>query len=224
MMLIRIEDVCKRYQSADCSFDAVKHANLEIGEGEYVCIAGRSGSGKSTLLNMLAGLTRPSSGKIYFRDEDLWKREDAAISWIRNHDMSYMMQGFSMLGSLTLLENVMLPAQIYALKPETQALAVEMLRRVGLDGKENNYPRQLSGGEVRRGMIARALMNQPSIFISDEPTDGLDEATAEIIMDLFDEIHEAGTTLLVVSHERHFMQRAQRLYRMEAGCLSEEER
>ena len=129
-----------------------------------------------------------------------------------------------MLGSLTLLENVMLPAQIYAQDPEAQARAADLLARVGLAGKENNYPRQLSGGEVRRGMIARALMNQPAIFISDEPTDGLDEATADIIIDLFDEIHKAGTTLLVVSHERHFMQRAGRLCRMEAGCLIEEVR
>ena len=132
-----------------------------------------------------------------------------------------MMQGFSMLNSLTLLENVMLGAKIYNGQKDAEGNARALLQRVNLEEKEDNYPFQLSGGEVRRGMIARALVNNPLVFIADEPTDGLDESTAEVIMHLFDEIHSSGIALLIVSHEKHFMQRAQRVLRMDSGRLSE---
>jgi ABC-type lipoprotein export system ATPase subunit len=202
--MIHFKQVTKVYAGKGSSaVTAVRELSLSIKRGEFVVITGRSGSGKTTMLNLMAGLTRPTSGLVELDDMDLWSVPDREQSALRNRRMGFVFQFPSLLPSLTVLENVMLPAMF---KPALEsshadARAGELLAMVGLSEKLDVFPRQLSAGQQQRVVIARSLINQPQILIADEPTSNLDAQSEKEIMAIFQEIHRIeGLTVIMVTH------------------------
>lgn len=191
--------------------------DLEINEGETVAIVGASGSGKTTLLGILAGLDSATAGKVELVDAQLTELDEEARALVRGEHVGFVFQSFQLLGSLTALENVMLPAE---LRGETLAetQAVELLDKVGLADRATHYPRQLSGGEQQRVAIARAFASNPSVLFADEPTGNLDTNTGDRIIKLLFELNaEYGTTLVMVTHDSSLAQRCNRTVVLEAG-------
>ncbi len=181
---------------------AVDQIDLKIEAGEFLVITGRSGCGKTTLLNLIAGMARPSSGQVFVDDVDIWTLKDEEISGLRNLKMGFMFQVPSLIPTLTVLDNVVVPT-MFAPKG-TQGDAYERARQaleaVGLSQQVDAFPRTLSSGEEKRVVIARALINKPRVLLADEPTANLDELTEKEIMALIQEIHRGGTTILLVTH------------------------
>jgi len=181
---------------------AVDQIDLKIEPGEFLVITGRSGCGKTTLLNLIAGMARPSSGQVFVDDVDIWTLKDEEISGLRNLKMGFMFQVPSLIPTLTVLDNVVVPT-MFAPK-ETQGDAYERARQaleaVGLSQQMDAFPRYLSSGEEKRVVIARALINKPGVLLADEPTANLDELTEKEIMTLIQEIHRGGTTIILVTH------------------------
>jgi putative ABC transport system ATP-binding protein/lipoprotein-releasing system ATP-binding protein len=204
------------------SVTAVHGINLEIGQGEFVIIVGRSGSGKTTLLNLAAGLTRPTSGKVTLDGVDLWKLNDQQQSALRNRKIGFVFQFPSLLPTLTVYENVILPTTFSSNGSalETQERAYTLLQQVGLSEKAAAYPRQLSAGQQQRVVIARSLINQPQVLLADEPTSNLDEKTEMEIMDLFRDLHTSlGLTFVLVTHTRQLISSGMRLVEMADGRI-----
>jgi ABC-type lipoprotein export system ATPase subunit len=221
--MIKLEDVTKTYPlGKENSVTAVKGVSLEIGQGEFVLIVGRSGSGKTTLLNLAAGLTRPTFGKVLLEGTNLWNLTDQQQSFLRSQRIGFVFQFPSLLPSLTVHENVILPTVFGSkLEPE-QAYdrAAQLLQKVGLEDKVSAYPRQLSAGQQQRVVIARALMNQPLVLLADEPTSNLDEKTELEIMDLFRDLHlSLGITIVMVTHTRQLVPYGTRAVEMANGQI-----
>ena len=190
---------------------------LEINEGETVAIVGASGSGKTTLLGILAGLDSATGGSVQLVDAELTQLDEEARALVRGEHVGFVFQSFQLLGSLTALENVMLPAE---LRGETLAKeqAISLLEKVGLGDRVTHYPRQLSGGEQQRVAIARAFASNPSVLFADEPTGNLDTNTGERIIELLFELNqEFGTTLIMVTHDTRLAERCSRTIAIEAG-------
>lgn len=205
---------------------AVDGLSLAIRRGEFVSIVGRSGAGKTTLLSMIGGLTRPSAGKVYIDSVDIWKLGDAEISRLRNEKIGFIFQFASLISTLTVLENLLLPS-IFSRekKGNLRQKAEELLSLVGLAGKINSLPAQLSSGEQRRVAIARALMNDPKIILADEPTGDLDEKTEEDMIELFQKINlELGTTFVLVTHSTALARHSRRILTMTEGRIIKEEK
>jgi len=195
----------------------LKGIDMEIKQGESVAIVGASGSGKSTLLGMLAGLDTPSSGEIYLRGKEITQLNEEQRTQVRGELTAFVFQNFHLLDGLTALENVMLPLEVKGVA-DARANAKEVLARVGLQGREHHYPRQLSGGEQQRVAIARAFAAKAPILFADEPTGNLDTKTGETIADLIFELNsESNTTLVLVTHEQRLAERCDRQLIMEAG-------
>lgn len=205
-------------------FYAVKEADLVLAPGQLIEITGRSGSGKSTLLNMLAGLLEPSEGRILVDDIDLYAMSDDERSRLRNLSFGIIPQGQTGLHSLTVLENVQLPSMLYegAVCPEEKALA--LLERVGIADLAAAYPNELSGGEMRRLSIARALVMDPGIILADEPTGDLDDENTKAVLQLLRSCADEGKAVLLVTHETAAAAYADRIYRMDGGTLTEEQK
>ena len=202
--MISIQNLSKTYTvSKELVVPAVRDVSMEVEKGEFVIITGRSGSGKTTLLNLVAGLTRPTSGKVLLDGTEVWSLPDKEQSLLRNEEIGFVFQFASLLPTLTSIENVMLPAMFGKKQDENyvKERAAFLLDQVGLSDKLNAFPLQLSGGQQQRVVIARALMNQPQLLLADEPTSDLDELTEHEIMDQFRGIHrETGVTVLLVTH------------------------
>jgi ABC-type lipoprotein export system ATPase subunit len=201
---------------------AVNSVNLEIDQSEFVMIVGRSGSGKTTLLNLAAGLTRPTSGKVMLDGTDLWSLTDQQQSFLRSQRIGFVFQFPSLLPSLTVFENVLLPTVFGSKKvsDEVRERATQLLTRVGLGDKLTAYPRQLSAGQQQRVVIARALINQPLVLLADEPTSNLDEKTELEIMELFHELHASiGITIVMVTHMRQLVSYGTRAVEMANGQI-----
>ncbi len=221
-MILKAHNIVKEYmQQGGKSFRAVNDVSLEIGEGEFVCIVGRSGSGKSTLLNILAGLLTPTSGKIYFEDKDYETLGDNERSFLRNTKLGYIMQGQSVLPNLTVLQNVMLPFTLFKRNDVSFEKVLGLLERVGLLHLASQYPANLSGGEMRRVSIVRALLTLPKLLIADEPTGDLDEETTKEIMELFASVVKEGTAVLMVTHDMNTTRYGERFITMKAGRIEE---
>jgi ABC-type lipoprotein export system ATPase subunit len=221
--MITFEQVTKTYPlGKGSSVTAVSGVSLEIDQGEFVLIVGRSGSGKTTLLNLAAGLTQPTSGKVLIEGTDLWALTDPQQSFLRSQRIGFVFQFPSLLPTLTVLENVILPT-VFTSKPaaaQTQARATELIQKVGLADKLAVYPRQLSAGQQQRVVIARALMNQPLMLLADEPTSNLDEKTELEIMALFHDLHASmGITLVMVTHMRQLVSYGTRAVEMANGQI-----
>jgi putative ABC transport system ATP-binding protein/lipoprotein-releasing system ATP-binding protein len=221
--MITLQDVTKTYPLGKGStVSAVSGASLEISQGEFVLIVGRSGSGKTTLLNLAAGLTRPTSGKVLIDGTNLWDLTDQQQSFLRGRRIGFVFQFPSLLPTLTVLENVILPTVFGSEeKPnEVHARATGLLQKVGLADKLAAYPRQLSAGQQQRVVIARALINGPLVLLADEPTSNLDEKTELEIMELFHELHASmGITILMVTHTRQLVTYGTRAVEMASGQI-----
>jgi ABC-type lipoprotein export system ATPase subunit len=188
-----------------------------------VIITGRSGSGKTTLLNLVAGMTRPTSGQVLLEGTDLWRLSDREQSQLRNRKLGFVFQFPSLLPSLTALENVVLPTMFAGKNgPDPYERATQLLGEVGLQDKLASYPRQLSAGQQQRVVVARALTNGPELLLADEPTSDLDEQTEQEIMALFRAIHEkTGVTILLVTHTSQLISYGTRALRMSGGCITD---
>jgi putative ABC transport system ATP-binding protein/lipoprotein-releasing system ATP-binding protein len=221
--MIKLENVSKIYQiSREHTVQALHPLDLEIQAGEFVVILGRSGSGKTTLLNLLAGLTRPTSGRVWLDDVDLWSIPDKQQTALRNQKIGFIFQFPSLLPSLNTLENVALPS-IFRQNGAYAAIdqrARQLLETVGLSDKLAVYPRQLSAGQQQRIVICRALLNNPQILLADEPTSDLDEQTEIEIMELFSQIHhQTGITVLMVTHSSQLVKYGTRAIQMAQGKI-----
>jgi putative ABC transport system ATP-binding protein/lipoprotein-releasing system ATP-binding protein len=221
--MITLAEVTKTYAlGKGNSVAAVRGISLEIQEGEFLIIVGRSGSGKTTLLNLTAGLTRPTTGTVSVEGTDLWRLTDQQQSFLRSQKFGFAFQFPSLLPSLTVHENVILPAAFCSKQDETQVRnrATQLLHQVGLEDKLAAYPRQLSAGQQQRVVIARALMNEPRLLLADEPTSNLDEKTEVEIMDLFRDLHGSlGITIMLVTHTRQLVSYGSRAVEMAEGQI-----
>ncbi|WP_455149770.1 ABC transporter ATP-binding protein [Schaalia odontolytica] len=203
-------------------FTAVHPLDLGLDEGELTLVSGHSGSGKSTLLNMLAGMLTPTAGSVRIDDTDLYSLRDEELSRLRNERIGLVPQGHTALRALTVLDNVLLPSVLYNRAEAPAERARELLDNVGLGDLADAKPTELSGGELRRMAIARALLMNPSIILADEPTAGLDSPNAAGVLTLLRNAADAGAAVLVVSHEAEASRYAQRCYTMEDGHLSQQ--
>jgi ABC-type lipoprotein export system ATPase subunit len=221
--MIRLDAVTKVYDlGKGNTVTAVRGIGLEINPGEFTVIVGRSGSGKTTLLNLAAGLTRPTSGRVTFEGVDLWNLNDRQQSHLRNRKIGFVFQFPSLLPTLTVRENVILPTTFSADGREAHAheRAEALLRKVGLAEKLNVYPRQLSAGQQQRVVIARSLINQPQVLLADEPTSNLDEKTELEIVSLFRDLHASlGLTIVLVTHTRQLVSSGMRSIEMADGRI-----
>lgn len=281
--LLTLTDLTRQFVRRGTPFDAVSHVNLIVDAGEFIAIVGRSGNGKSTLINMVAGLIRPTSGTVSVAGRNVADLGDKALSVLRNRTIGFVTQSQTLLGNLTVLDNVILPATMFpeplpfaqnaeatdavaqvdavastdavaqaaatndeaaadlfmpdviapitdrentpsntaASRPDLFATRARMLlTQLGVADLADSYPRELSGGEMRRVSIARALMNQPSLLIADEPTGDLDQESTDIVMRLLRDQANNGTAILMVTHDPDALEYADRVYRMDAGVLS----
>lgn len=223
--MLRAEGISKNYyRKRDGSnvFTAVQPTDFELPAGQVTEITGRSGSGKSTLLNLLAGLLAPSAGKVWLDDTDLYALPDGALSRLRNRRIGVIPQGQSGLHSLTVLENVLLPARLYGRGPAPEARARQLLERVGIADLADVRPGDLSGGEMRRMAIARALILEPDLLLADEPTGDLDDENTAAVLELLRDTARQGAAVLLVTHEAGAAQYADAVYRMDGGRLTRE--
>ena len=217
--LVEVDAVCKKVQDATGELTILHDISFSLAERESVAIVGASGSGKSTLLAILAGLDTPSSGTVRLRGQDLFALTEDQRAAVRGAELGFVFQSFQLLPNLTALENVMLPLELRG-EREARALAAAMLGRVGLSQRLGHYPRVLSGGEQQRVALARAFVLRPALLLADEPTGSLDFATGAQVMALMFELNrEAGTTLVLVTHDTQIAERCERQLRIEAGCL-----
>lgn len=220
--LIRLEALAREYRRGDSVVRALGGVDLDIERGDFVAITGRSGSGKSTMLQLLGTLDRPTGGRYFLDGVDVFALDDRRLAKLRSRRIGFVFQTFHLLEGLSVLDNVLLP---FAYRDESRrtadGLARAALERVGLGHRLDHTPAALSGGEMQRTAIARALALAPDIILADEPTGNLDEETSEGILELFGELHREGATLLMVTHDGDVAARATRRVRMVDGRLTE---
>jgi ABC-type lipoprotein export system ATPase subunit len=210
----------------ESSITPVRSVNLNVSRGDFVLLVGRSGSGKTSLLNLAAGLIKPTSGKILVKDADIWGLSDRELSLLRARTFGFVFQFPSLIPSLNVLENTALPTSFGTRLPKDAARrrAAELLNKLGLGRRLEVLPKQLSAGEQKRVVLARALMNGPELLLADEPTSDLDELTERDIMAVIQELHSSGTTILMVTHSAELIPYADRALKMEDGNLVEIDR
>jgi putative ABC transport system ATP-binding protein len=216
--LIKFDKICKNYKVGNEIVRALRSIDVEIRKGEYVAIMGPSGSGKSTMMNIIGCLDTPTSGQYILNGTDVSSMTDDRLAEIRNKEIGFVFQTFNLLPRYTSLENVMLP-MVYAGKPKKERVERSqfVLESVGLADRVLHRPNELSGGQRQRVSLARALVNHPSIILADEPTGNLDSKTSLEIMNLFNDIHLKGNTIIVVTHEEVIAQNARRIIRLMDG-------
>ncbi len=222
--LISIHNIKKYYSVGSVVVKALKGVDLSIAKNEYVAIMGPSGSGKSTLMNILGCLDTPSNGTYILNGTDVSKLSDDRLAEIRNKEIGFVFQTFNLLPRYTALDNVMLPL-IYAGIPKHERIemAKMALSNVGLADRMNHKPNELSGGQRQRVAVARALVNNPSIILADEPTGNLDTKTSIDIMNLFEDIYEQGNTIILVTHEEDIARHARRIVRLRDGLIESDD-
>ncbi|MDR3282384.1 MAG: ABC transporter ATP-binding protein [Candidatus Methanoplasma sp.] len=221
MSVVETESLTKVYSGGVRPFSAVSGVDFTINEEDFISVMGRSGSGKSTLLNLVAGLLRPTSGSVSINGRKISELDDRSGSFVRNSEIGYVPQGQSLLGNITVIENVVLPFTLFKRPGEPYGRAKDLLERVGVGDLADSRPKNLSGGEQRRVSVARALMNSPSLLIADEPTSDLDLETSSQVMELFSEINREGAAVLMVTHEPDTANYGNRHFTMDAGKLTE---
>tara|TARA_A100001037_G_C15153149_1_gene641087 strand:- start:834 stop:1487 length:654 start_codon:yes stop_codon:yes gene_type:complete len=216
---MRAEQIAKVVPTAEGELAILAGIDLEINAGESVAVVGASGSGKTTLLGILAGLDQPTSGRVLLADHQLTSLDEEERARVRGEHVGFVFQTFQLLGSLTALENVMLPGELRG-DANAEKDALELLEKVGLSERSRHYPRQLSGGEQQRVAVARAFASRPTVLFADEPTGNLDTATGQRIIELlFDLNKEFATTLVLVTHDDRLAQRCDRIVEIEAGRI-----
>ena len=220
MKIIETSHIAKRYIMGTEIIDALKDVTISVSKGEYVAFMGPSGSGKSTLMNIIGCLDSPTSGKYILNSKDVSDMTENELAEVRNKEIGFVFQTFNLLPRMTSLENVALPL-IYAgyTKAQRTERAMAALKSVGLEQRAGQRPNELSGGQRQRVAVARALVNDPSILLADEPTGNLDTRTSYEIMDLFDQLHSKGNTIVVVTHEDDIAKYAHRIIRLRDGLV-----
>ncbi|MBL6657508.1 MAG: ABC transporter ATP-binding protein [Flavobacteriales bacterium] len=218
MAVIDIKNIARHFTVGNEVIKALKSIDLSIEKNEFVALMGQSGSGKSTLMNILGCLDTPTKGSYSLANNNVSQLNDNNLAEIRNKEIGFVFQSFNLLPKSTALENVMLPL-IYAgfNKEEREKKALDALEKVNLSDRVNHRPNELSGGQRQRVAVARALVNNPSIILADEPTGNLDSATSVEIMALFQEIHKNGNTVIIVTHEDEIAQYTHRIVRLKDG-------
>ena len=216
--LVRLDNVIKDYPMGRETVRALDDVNLVIHENEYVAIMGSSGSGKSTMLNMLGCLDRPSSGHYYLGKEDVSQMDDAALSDVRGRRIGFVFQSFNLISELSVLANIEVPLFYQGVpRSHRHGRSKDLAELVGLGSRMSHRPMELSGGQRQRVAVARAMANDPLLILADEPTGNLDTRTSGEIMDLFDELHRRGRTIILVTHEDEVAARAHRVVRLKDG-------
>ena len=218
--LISLEAIRKSYSLGGNVVHALREIDLKIEKGEYTALMGPSGSGKSTLMNIIGCLDSPSQGQYWLNGKEVSRMNDVDLSQVRNQEIGFVFQTFNLLNRLSALDNVALPLVYAGMKPkERLARAEEVLEQVGLKERMHHRPNELSGGQRQRVAVARALVNNPSLLLADEPTGNLDTKTSHEIMALFEEIHQQGNTIVLVTHEEDIAAHAKRIVRLRDGLI-----
>jgi len=215
-MNILIEDVTKTYHRNSEEFNAVDHIGLDIHSSEFVVIYGKSGSGKSTLINILAGVLSPTEGYVKYDDFRITGETDKKVSEFRNKSIGYIGQGYTLLPNLTVYENISLASDLYG--GDSEGINA-ILEKWGILQLKESYPKHLSGGEMRRAAVARALINNPDVVLADEPTGDLDNENTEIVLNIFKKITQDGKTVVMVTHDNEALKYADVIYEMKKGKL-----
>ncbi len=223
-LLIKLEEVKKVFYTDEVETHALVDVHLEIRQGEFVSVAGPSGCGKSTLLSIVGFLDTPTTGRYFFKGQPVEKLGLRERARIRNREIGFIFQAFNLIGDLTVYENVELPLTYRNMpRAERKKRAVEALERVNMSHRLNHYPSQLSGGQQQRVAVARALGGGPSILLADEPTGNLDSKNSEAVMDLLRELHRAGATICMVTHDPRYAHYANRQIHLFDGRVVDEE-
>ena len=225
-MKLKAEKVSKwflRAREGSNKFYALNENDFELNPGELTVLYGQSGSGKSTLLNILSGLLTPSSGKVMVGETDIHALDDTGVSKFRNEHFGIILQGQSAINTLTVLENVLLPYSLYPKNGKSQVemeeRAKELLKKTGIEELENVMPTELSGGELRRMAISRALINNPEFILADEPTSDLDDENTETVLEMFKTLANEGKSVLVITHDKGVFKFADRIFEMKSGNI-----
>ncbi len=225
-MLIQTEAITKTYELGAAQVEALRGVTLEIGDGEYVAVMGPSGSGKSTLMHILGCLDTPTSGRYLLHGQEVSGLAGKGLARVRNKEIGFVFQNFNLLPRIDLVANVSLPL-VYrgsVTRAERRRKAVEVLETLGLGHRLGHRPNELSGGERQRSAIARALVNDPSIVLADEPTGNLDTKTGKEIMDILDRLSTGGKTVVIVTHDPNVAAHARRVLHFEDGVVAREHR
>jgi putative ABC transport system ATP-binding protein len=224
-MMIDLKNLTKTYKLGTVEVPALRGVDLTVEKNEYIAIMGPSGSGKSTLMNIIGCLDVPTDGRYILNDEDVSKLADDQLAEIRNRQIGFVFQTFNLLPRADALHNVELPL-IYNGTPRNirRKLATEALEKVGLGDRMHHKPNELSGGQRQRVAIARALVNNPAIILADEPTGNLDSNTGEEIMEIFEQLHEAGNTIILITHEEYIAKHSNRIVRILDGLIKSDDK
>lgn len=222
--MIEVEDLRKVYYNGEIEVEALRGVDFTIEEGEFVSIMGPSGSGKSTMMHVLGCLHRSTGGKYWLEGEDVGELDDSELAQIRNDKIGFVFQQFNLLARRSSWENVELPLIYRGIKrSRRKEMAREILQDVGLGDRLDHWPNELSGGQKQRVAIARALVNEPSLLLADEPTGNLDTDTGSEIMEIFLDLNQRGHTVVLVTHEPHIAEYAERILHLRDGKLEKDE-
>ena len=219
--IVTTHALCKAYPMGDAELEVLKDININIARGEFVALCGPSGSGKTTLLNLISGIDRPTSGKIIVLGQDLSEKDEDFLAEFRCNDVGFVFQSYNLVSTLTVAENIAFPME-WSRKPEIEIekRVTELLEMVGLQHRENHFPAQLSGGEQQRVAFARALANDPQLFLADEPTGNLDAKNDQKIIQMLQMLKANGKTIIASTHDPEIMQLADQKLCLEDGRLA----
>ena len=220
-MILQMRDICKDYPMGKTVTRVLKNVNLDVSEGDYLAIMGPSGSGKTTLMNLIGCLDVPTSGSYLLGDREITKCSGKELADVRNKEIGFVFQSFHLLPKLTALDNVALPLLYGGVKKEERReRARAALETVGLSDRVDHRPDQLSGGQCQRVAIARAIVGKPRLLLADEPTGALDSASGAQVMELFQQLHESGSTIIMITHDQGIAQHAHTIMNIRDGVLS----
>lgn len=220
MEVLEVKELTKIYGSGENQVTALDHVSFQVKKGEFIAIVGASGSGKSTLMNLIGGIDRPTSGSVVIDGKKIFDMNESEMAIFRRRNIGIVYQFYNLIPNLTVDENIMLPCLLDQRKPDAGKLD-RIVEMTGLSHRRKHLPGQLSGGQQQRVSVGRALINDPAFILADEPTGNLDSRTGQEIMYLFHELHEAGNTIVLITHDNGVAQEAERMIRIRDGHVDE---